>query len=81
MGKMGQKAPSTIWRITAGRSASFRQNKPSRNWRTRNRGLPATTRGGLDIDGRGRITYEREQSSLFDGCCLPSPLHHGIQAR
>lgn len=26
-------------------------------------------------------TYEREQSPLFDGCLLSSPLHQGIHAR
>lgn len=26
-------------------------------------------------------TYERKPASLFNGCRLSSPLHHGIQAR
>lgn len=43
-----------------------------------NRGLPATMRGGLGNEGRGRKTYGRIPESLFVGYRRSSPFHHGI---
>ena len=48
--------------------------------RTSKRGLPGKP-GEASPMMNANATYERKPASLFNGCRLSSPFHHGIQAR
>lgn len=82
MGKMSQKrqAPYGASRRSAPRA--FDETSPVPDWRARNRGLPATTRGGLVNDERER--YLRPQTSVplrrVTAILAPPPRHPGAVA-